>query len=68
MRASQLSWREGDTIVYLRRITRMKKLLIFTLGLGIVLGTVSFAQDTTGTDKKMEKKGKKKKTDDTDKK
>jgi hypothetical protein len=46
----------------------MKKLLIFTLGLGVVLGTVSFAQDTTGTDKKMEKKGKKKKTDDTDKK
>lgn len=43
----------------------MKKLLIFTLGLGVVLGTVSFAQDTTGTDKKMEKKGKKKKkTDD----
>lgn len=47
----------------------MKKLLVFALGLGIVLGTVSFAQDTTGTDKKMEKKGKKKKkTDDTDKK
>ena len=28
----------------------MKKLLIFTLSLGVVLGTVSFAQDTTGTD------------------
>jgi hypothetical protein len=39
----------------------MKKLLVLALGLGIVLGTVSFAQDTTGTDKKMEKKGKKKK-------
>ena len=47
----------------------MKKLLVLALGLGVVLGTVSFAQDTTGGDKKMEKKGKKKKkTDDTDKK
>lgn len=46
----------------------MKKLLIFTLGLGVVLGTVSFAQDTTGTDKKMEKKGKKKKKTDDDQK
>jgi len=44
--------------------TRMKKLLVLALGLGIVLGTVSFAQDTTGTDKKMQKK-KKKKTDTT---
>ena len=42
----------------------MKKLLVLALGLGIVLGTVSFAQDTTGTDKKMSKK-KKKKTDTT---
>jgi hypothetical protein len=44
----------------------MKKLLVIALGLGIALGTVSFAQD--GTDgKKMEKKKKKgdKKTDDT---
>jgi hypothetical protein len=50
-------------------ITRMKKLLVLALGLGIVLGTVSFAQDSTGGDKKMEKKGKKKKGgDDTDKK
>jgi hypothetical protein len=39
----------------------MKKILVLALGLGIVLGTVSFAQDTT--DKKMTKKGKKKKTD-----
>ena len=46
----------------------MKKLLIFTLGLGVILGTVSFAQDTTGTDKKMEKKGKKKKKTDDDQK
>jgi len=38
----------------------MKKVLVLALGLGIILGTVSFAQDT---DKKMEKKGKKKKTD-----
>lgn len=49
----------------------MKKLLVFALGLGIALGTVSFsfAQDTTDTTKKMsKKKGKKKKsTDDTTK-
>ena len=45
----------------------MKKLLVFALGLGIALGTVSFsfAQDTTSTTKK-EKKGKKKKADKTD--
>jgi hypothetical protein len=45
----------------------MKKLLVFALGLGIALGTVSFsfAQDTTSTTKK-EKKAKKKKADKTD--
>lgn len=45
----------------------MKKLLVFSLGLGIALGTVSFsfAQDTTDTTKKMSKKGKKKKSTDT---
>ena len=45
----------------------MKKLLVFALGLGIALGTVSFsfAQDTTDTTKKA-KKGKKKKADKTD--
>jgi uncharacterized metal-binding protein len=45
----------------------MKKLLVFALGLGIALGTVSFsfAQDTTDTTKKMQKK-KKKKADSTD--
>ena len=39
----------------------MKKLLVFALGLGIALGTVSFsfAQDTTDTTKKMQKKKKK---------
>jgi hypothetical protein len=42
----------------------MKKLLVIALGLGIALGTVSFAQD--GTDKKVEKKKKKGgKTDET---
>jgi hypothetical protein len=43
----------------------MKKLLVFALGLGIALGTVSFsfAQDTTDTTKKMKKK---KKADTTD--
>ena len=46
----------------------MKKLLVLALGLGIVLGTVSFAQDTKEGDKKMEKKGKKKKADEGDKK
>jgi len=44
----------------------MKKLLVFALGLGIALGTISFsfAQDTTDTTKKMQKK--KKKADKTD--
>ena len=39
----------------------MKKILALAIGVGIVLGTVSFAQDKTD-DKKMEKKkgGKKK--------
>jgi hypothetical protein len=41
----------------------MKKLLALAIGLGIVLGTVSFAQDTTDTTTK--KKGKKKKSDTT---
>jgi hypothetical protein len=47
----------------------MKKLLVFALGLGIALGTVSFsfAQDTTDTTKKMKKK-KKSDTTTTDKK
>ena len=42
----------------------MKKLLVFALGLGIALGTVSFsfAQDTTDTTKKMSKKKKSDKT------
>jgi len=45
----------------------MKKLLVFALGLGIALGTVSFsfAQDTTDTTKKMSKKKTKKKSTDT---
>ena len=48
----------------------MKKLLVFALGLGIALGTVSFsfAQDSTDTTKKMKKKKKADKTDSTDKK
>ena len=43
----------------------MKKILALAIGVGIVLGTVSFAQDKTD-DKKMEKKkgGKKKGGDD----
>jgi hypothetical protein len=44
----------------------MKRLLVIALGLGIALGTVSFAQDTgTDTSKKMTKKKKKKSTTDT---
>jgi hypothetical protein len=45
----------------------MKKLLVFALGLGIALGTISFsfAQDTTDTTKKMQKKKKKADTTDT---
>jgi hypothetical protein len=48
----------------------MKKLLVFALGLGIALGTISFsfAQDTTDTTKKMQKKKKKADTTDTTKK
>jgi uncharacterized metal-binding protein len=55
-------------ITLFRRIkTSMKKLLAMALGMGLVLGTVSFsfAQDTTSTTgKKMSKK--KKKSDSTD--
>ena len=52
----------------------MKKFLAFTIGLGLALGTVSFAQDKTddSTKTSKKKKGKKKtddkKTDTTDKK
>jgi hypothetical protein len=43
----------------------MKKLLVIALGLGIALGTISFAQDTTKDgDKNTQKKTKKKKTAD----
>lgn len=39
----------------------MKKILALAIGLGVVLGTVSFSfgQDTTDTTKKMSKKKKK---------
>jgi hypothetical protein len=46
----------------------MKHIIAFLVGIGLVLGTVSFAQDTTDTTKKAEKKKKKKDGDDTDKK
>lgn len=42
----------------------MKKLLVFAIGLGIVLGTVSFAADDTGTTTKKSKKSKKTKSTD----
>ena len=43
-----------------KEITRMKKFLAFAIGLGLVLGTVSFsfAQDTSSTMKKSKKKKK----------
>jgi hypothetical protein len=44
----------------------MKKLLIIALGLGIALGSVSFAQDDKKDEKKSEKKKKKNKKADTD--
>jgi hypothetical protein len=43
----------------------MKKLLVFAIGLGIVLGTVSFAQDTSTSTTKKSKKSKKTKSTDT---
>jgi hypothetical protein len=45
----------------------MKKLLVIALGLGIALGTVSFAQETKDGDKKTEKKAKKGKKKNADK-
>ena len=43
----------------------MKKLLAFAIGLGVVLGTISFAaDDTTDTTKKMDSKKKTKKIKD----
>jgi hypothetical protein len=48
----------------------MKKILALAIGLGLVLGTVSFAQDKTDTTKtsKKSKKSKKKTDTTTDKK
>jgi hypothetical protein len=50
----------------LKEITNMKKILALAIGIGLVLGTVSFAQDKMD-DKKTDTKKKKgkKKTDDT---
>jgi hypothetical protein len=46
----------------------MKRILAVAIGLGIVLGTVSFAQDTSGQKMTSKKKTKKKKaTGDTSK-
>jgi hypothetical protein len=42
----------------------MKKILALAIGLGLVLGTVSFAQDKSDDGKKTEKKKGKKKADD----
>jgi len=44
----------------------MKKFLAFAIGLGLVLGTVSFAQDKTDDTTKTKKSKKKKKSDKTD--
>ena len=43
----------------------MKKILALAIGLGLVLGTVSFAQDKTDTTKTEKKKTSKKNTDTT---
>jgi hypothetical protein len=62
-------FQDSNIVNFLQETTRMKKILVLALGLGVVLGTLSFAQDGVGSDKKMEKKSKKKKkTDGTDKK
>ena len=51
-----------------KEITLMKKILALAIGLGLVLGTVSFAQDKMADTTKTEKKKKKsKKTTDTTK-
>jgi hypothetical protein len=48
-------------------IKRVKKILAFAIGLGVILGTISFAaDDTTDTTKKMDSKKKTKKTKSTD--
>jgi hypothetical protein len=44
----------------------MKKFLAFAIGLGLVLGTVSFAQDKSDDTSKTKKSKKKKKSDKTD--
>ena len=46
-------------------IMHVKKILALVISLGVVLGTISFAQDTTDTTKNMDSK-KKKKADKTD--
>jgi hypothetical protein len=42
---------------------KMKKFAALAIGVGLILGTVSFAQDTTDTTKKTDKKNRKKKKD-----
>ena len=43
----------------------MKKILAIAIGVGLVLGTVSFAQDSTSTTTKKKSKKSKKSTDST---
>jgi len=54
-----------ESIVKNKEISRMKKILALAIGFGLVLGTVSFAQDKMADTTKTEKKSKKskKKTD-----
>jgi hypothetical protein len=61
------SWlQDFNEPLLVRRLKVMKRILVIALGLGIALGTVSFAQDSgTDTAKKMTKKKKKKGTDTT---
>jgi uncharacterized protein HemX len=44
-----------------KEIHRMKKFLALAIGLGLAIGTVSFAQDKTDDSKKTDDSGKKKK-------
>jgi hypothetical protein len=58
--------RDEDIVAPNKESTSMKKLMILALGLGVALGTISFAAPTPQDDKKTDtpKKKKKKKTTD----
>jgi hypothetical protein len=64
--ASDMILRTASFKFHKELYTEMKKLLVFALGLGIVLGTVSFAADDTSDTTKTKKAKKAKKTKSTD--